>query len=109
LGRTQITSYFDDMYIVGDPRSVPPPINPADVRDHKLPPGIFVLAEKDSERWEHSTAASIMNKDYRRPDEQGLFWMRFVRYSDIFGNRYISGFCFYFYHPENRFFLAGGS
>ena len=35
--------------------------------------------------------------------------MGFVKYRDIFNNRYISGFSFIYHLESDRFILAGGS
>ncbi len=110
FGRTpaELISYFEDLYVVaaGD---VPPPLMPAQTEASLLPPGTFIMPNGGRSEQRHRPLASLAAKwgNYD-PLRNRLFWMGFVRYRDLFGNRYVSGFCNMFFFEENRYVLAGG-
>jgi hypothetical protein len=76
----------------------------------ELPPSIFIMGNGgESQRLDYPLVVCVGDVRLIDIERQGIFFMGFVRYTDIFGNRYISGFCFLFSHEDNRFVLAGGS
>jgi len=114
-GRTpaEIASYFDAVVIAEGADGIPDPIDPKATADHPLPPGIFAPKEGRTREYEiqgSEVLATIMNVVSRGRDTNfvldRLFLIGFVRYADIFNNRYVTGFCYKFIRGENVFRLA---
>jgi hypothetical protein len=109
----QIRTHFEDFFVTPDLGTPPNPLNPGNIEARELPPGVFVMSNGDSREFQCLFNAQVLGEGNGRPQfadpmRRGVYFMGFVRYTDIFGNRYISGFCFIFHGAENRFALAGG-
>lgn len=110
-GRTPaIITELADNYVpvAGDPeRDLPPPIDPSVTRGRAMPEGVIAppsgaKSPPFSERPINVTESSRLLRQ-----RQNLFFIGYVRYRDIFGSRYITGFCAVHDRLANRFVLMG--
>lgn len=107
-GRTsaRIVSYYETI-VTTDYGLMPEPIDVLSVEENSLPEGIVVLPNGgDSAEYQFNPMfAAFRGFD---PAKEEMFFVGFVRYMDLLGNRYISGFCFVFFASQNIFVLVGG-
>jgi hypothetical protein len=85
----------------------------ADLRGSRwtwYPPGVFVGADKDSAPSTRYFERNLLKEDIAAVAKQraDLFLMGRLRYDDIFGNRYLMGFCAVFDKDSGGFLLKGG-
>jgi hypothetical protein len=107
-GRTpaRIVSYFETIKIV-DGETMPDPINITEIEEHLMPEGVIVLPNGGESRDYIVNALPHIFRPMFDPEKKSLFFIGFVRYSDVFGNHYRTGFCFVFDHSDDRFVLIG--
>jgi hypothetical protein len=111
-GRTpaRISAYFETTAITerqDDAGVMPEPIAIDAVEDYQIPEGVVILPNGGESKEYEFSALSYAFKPPLDPNMKSLFLMGFVRYRDIFGNRYRTGFCFVFDHRQNAFVLIG--
>jgi hypothetical protein len=113
-GRTpaRIFSYFEKTEITertADTGVMPAPIDLDAVEEYEIPEGVVVLPNGgDSKEYDFSAARYVFTPPFD-PDMKSLFFMGFIRYRDVFANKYRSGFCFVFERHQNNFILIGVS
>jgi hypothetical protein len=100
-GRTpaSLLEVFQDVQSIERDHS-PLPINPAEQQGHELPYGVIAPPNGGQS---HDFPAIAIGPFLQNPGAPGqpfsthsAFFLGFVRYSDIFRNRFILGFCFLF-------------
>lgn len=81
----------------------PPAVDPTQRRGHQLPYG--VIAPPNGGRSHDFPAIPVPNRPF---STHSPFFLGFVRYADIFQNRFILGFCFLFDAGSNTWIRALG-
>jgi hypothetical protein len=109
-GRTAATIHelVDDVRSVNVGEGFPPTIRAE--RGPQMPYGVFIPPDGETEPFNNNIFAAMLGlagapDAFRRVVP---FFLGTVRYSDIFGNLYVMGFCFMFDDVGNRFIEAGG-
>jgi hypothetical protein len=112
-GRTPATilEVFQDTQAVKIGNGYPPVIEPQKIRGHLQPYG--VIAPPNGQSQDFPFIPLHIKGDFRNVapppiSEITPFFVGFVRYSDIFKNRFILGFCFVFDRDASQWLLAGG-
>jgi hypothetical protein len=114
-GRTpaQLLEFRDDVRLSRRGIVMPPPLLENEGRRHRLPIGVVVTRDKPFAISGlpfpalGDEAPGIMTRLHSDPSLQ-LFLIGAVRWVDVFGDRFETGFCSWFNKEENRFFLIGG-
>jgi hypothetical protein len=113
-GRTpaSILEIFDDTRTVKIRSGFPPAVDPRKVRGQLMPYGVIAPPSGQTEDFPFLPIPGEL-MDFRKappipPSETVPFFIGFVRYSDIFKNRFVLGFCFVFERDGSRWVLAGG-
>ncbi len=91
------------------PDDAPEPIDPESEMGRKIAYGMIVGPGEQSDEYEASrglrlTSALRAQKERRRITGQHLFFMEFVRYRDLMGNEFATGFCLL--HTKDGFQVA---
>jgi hypothetical protein len=113
-GRTPATilSLFETVKSVDLGAGFPPMVEPDKEAGFPMPYGIIAPPNGASEDFPYLAIGPLFGD--RPPigllsvSDKRPFFMGFVRYADIFGNRFVLGFCFMFDNTGNRWILAGG-
>jgi hypothetical protein len=112
-GRTPATiiEIFDDIRAVPIGTGWPPAIDLATAHTNPMPYGVIAPPNGQTEDFPYLAIADLIGEVHK--SEMPLsklmpFFIGYVRYADIFKNRYILGFCYLFDRNGNRWILAGG-
>jgi hypothetical protein len=86
----------------------PPAIDPAQRRGTPMPYGVMAAPQSHTQVFSTVTNINFFEGGYRLGEVINRAWFRgLVRYSDIFGGKYVMGFCFLFDPDQNRWVLRG--
>jgi hypothetical protein len=120
IGRTPaiLIEHMDGVVIVA-PRHFPVPINPDDppafgaARHSKFPTGVAIGPQLHYEVRENMLPKPMEEDAWYEAAENngrrhGIFIHGFMKYADIFGGKYVMGYCAFFDLVGNRFVLLGG-
>jgi hypothetical protein len=105
-GRTPARIISDcSISVEADKGIMPTPIEVGRIEENFGLEGVIIPPNGgSSEEFEFSVYGPLVRLDINKNE---LFFMGFVRYRDIFGNRYRSGFCFMLLTAHRRFIVAG--
>jgi hypothetical protein len=99
---------YHPTFEVLDSDSFPVPIDPSKVRGRELPVGC--VSTEDSPYVEGEASIKTFPPklyDMRAADKYSIFFVGFLRYADIHGARYVTGFCFAYDWIGDRFVRRG--
>ncbi|MCJ2087116.1 hypothetical protein MKK88_14130 [Methylobacterium sp. E-005] len=81
-----------------------PPLHSALHKDEVIPAG------KSGDPWRFAEAAFLRGDDQVPTDPDGTYWIiGQVRYADVSGSQYVTGFCFALNSFSGKFYGMGGS
>jgi hypothetical protein len=86
-------------------RDLPQPLDPRELPGRTLPVGIIVGPDKPYPFRRNWLPDAEMKRI--RPRGANLFFLGYIRYDDIFGNRNITGFCVVLDYASRRFMPVG--
>ncbi|PZA11167.1 hypothetical protein DNX69_17830 [Rhodopseudomonas palustris] len=101
---------LDDFVTCLEIGAQPGPMNP-DRRGRPMPYGVIAPPDADTQEFSTVTHVDLFGGESGRSIGDVVnvaFFQGFVRYRDIFDDRYIFGFCFVFDLKGNRWVLMGG-
>jgi hypothetical protein len=87
---------------------LPAKIDPHSTVGAPMPYGIVAPPNGECEEFPFVAISELVTEGSEPFSQKLIFFMGFVRYSDIFKNRFVLGFCFMFDRVGNRWILAGG-
>ncbi len=107
-GRTPATilEHFEKAEGVESGKGYPPKIDPDKTRGSLMPYGIIAAPNSQCDDFPFIPIGQFITENPRTP-KSSIFFLGFVRYEDIFRNRFVLGFCLEFDRKGNRWVLSG--
>jgi hypothetical protein len=109
-GRTPATilEHFERVDSVEIGKGYPPKLDASKERGSLLPYGVIAPPNGQCADFPFVPIGQFITENPRTP-KSSIFFLGFVRYRDIFRNRFVLGFCFEFDRQGSRWILTGGN
>jgi len=117
MGRTPaiLTEHFNETVFRPRRMGFPEPLDTSGalIGVNRFPPGVVVAANADHMFWENTIRMPLIyGKDWygfaeNTGDRDNLFLIGYIRYRDVFGTRYLRGYCAIFNVTGGDFVLIG--